>query len=84
MSEQKRLVRSASDRMLAGVSAGIADYLNVDPVLIRLAFVALTLMGGHGILIYILMWIVMPTADAPEAASKPLSGPEADHAPEAG
>lgn len=58
--DEKRLVRSTTDRMVAGVAAGLADYMNMDPTLVRLLFVLLALAGGPGLLIYIIMWIVMP------------------------
>ena len=57
----KRLIRS-HDTMALGVAAGIADYLDLDPTLIRLIFVLLTLAGGPGLIIYIIMAIVMPKA----------------------
>ena len=60
MSEVKRLYRSRSDRMVAGVAGGLAQYLNVDPTLVRLGFVVLSLAGGPGLLLYIVMWIVVP------------------------
>ena len=66
MSENK-LVRSQSDRMFFGVAAGIADYVNLDPVIVRLIFVLLALSGGPGILIYIIMAIIMPEGDSPVA-----------------
>ena len=56
----KRLVRSGNDRMLAGVAAGIADYLGTDPTLIRVAFIIGTILGGPGILAYFIFWLVMP------------------------
>ena len=56
----KKLTRSNSNIMIGGVAAGIADYLNVDPVLIRLLFVLAALFGGHGILIYFILWLIMP------------------------
>jgi len=58
--EPNRLYRSRNDRMLAGVAAGIAKYFNTDPTLIRLLFVLFALAGGPGLLVYIIMWIVMP------------------------
>lgn len=58
--DEKRLVRSTTDRMIAGVAAGLADYMNLDPTIVRLLFVLLALAGGPGLLIYIIMWIVMP------------------------
>ena len=63
----KKLVRSSEDRMVAGVAAGIANYLNIDPVIIRLLFVLLTLAGGHGIIIYLVLMIIMPEQTVPSA-----------------
>ena len=60
MENSKRLYRSNTDKVIGGVSGGLANYLSVDPVLIRVAFVLLTLFGGGGILIYIVMWIAIP------------------------
>lgn len=56
----QRLYRSRSDRMLAGVCGGLAKFFDVDPTLVRLAFVVLALAGGPGVLLYIIMWIVTP------------------------
>ncbi|WP_292485362.1 PspC domain-containing protein [Methanohalobium sp.] len=55
-----KLTKSKSDRMLAGVCGGIAEYFDVDPVLVRVAFVVLALVNGLGILLYIILAIVMP------------------------
>ncbi|MCA9969968.1 MAG: PspC domain-containing protein [Anaerolineales bacterium] len=60
--EDKRLTRSTNDRMIAGVAAGLAEYMNLDPSLVRLIFVLLALFGGPGLLIYLVLWIVMPEA----------------------
>ncbi len=57
---EKRLVRSTSEQMIAGVAGGLAEYFNMDPTLVRLIFVLLALAGGPGVLIYIILWIVMP------------------------
>ena len=65
MNKNKRLVR-AHDSMFLGVAAGIADYLDLDPTLIRLLFVLLTLAGGPGLIIYIIMAIVMPKSSIEE------------------
>ncbi len=64
MSVQKRLYRSRTDRQIAGVAGGLAEYLGIDPTLVRLGFIFLTLAGGHGVLLYIILWLVMP--EAPE------------------
>jgi phage shock protein C len=65
---QKRLYRSTDDRMFAGVCGGIAQYLEVDPTLVRLVFVALTLLGGPGIIIYIVLMLIVP--EYPQKAKK--------------
>jgi phage shock protein PspC (stress-responsive transcriptional regulator) len=55
-----RLYRSRDDRMLGGVAGGLADYLAIDPSLVRIGWVLLFLAGGVGLLLYIIMWIVVP------------------------
>ncbi len=62
MTSDKRLYRARSDRKLAGVCAGIADYFGWDPTLVRVGWIVLTLMGGSGILLYLILWLVMPEA----------------------
>lgn len=59
MEEPKRLFRSRTDRKLGGVCAGIASYFGVDPTVVRLATVLLTL-TGMSIIIYIVLWVVIP------------------------
>lgn len=56
----KKLVRSSDDRMLFGVAGGLAAYLNIDPVLVRLFFVLLTLSTGYAPIIYLLLALLMP------------------------
>ena len=56
----KRLYRSESSRMLFGVCAGIAEYFNLDPTLIRLAWALFCILGGSGVLAYILAAIIIP------------------------
>jgi phage shock protein C len=57
---QPRLTRSSSDRMIAGVCGGLAKYFAVDPVLVRLIFVLVSLTSGIGILLYPVLWVLMP------------------------
>ncbi|WP_374687375.1 PspC domain-containing protein [Promineifilum sp.] len=66
---EKRLIRSRDDRMLFGVCAGVAHYLNIDPVIVRLVAVLLTLWNGVGLLVYLVLALVMPQepAVAPKA-----------------
>jgi phage shock protein PspC (stress-responsive transcriptional regulator) len=56
----KRLKRSLTDKMLAGVCGGLAKYFELDPTLIRLAFVFAVILGGTGILAYLIMWVIVP------------------------
>lgn len=56
----KRLYRSRTDVMLGGVCGGLAKYLDVDPTVIRLAFVLLFFIGGGGFWIYLILWIIAP------------------------
>ena len=56
----KRLYRAREGRLVAGVCAGLAAYFGVDPTLVRLAFVLVTLFGGIGVLSYLCAWIVIP------------------------
>lgn len=56
-----QLRRSGTDRMIGGVSGGLAEYSGIDPVLWRVGFVGLTLAGGAGIAIYLLLWVLMPS-----------------------
>lgn len=57
--ERKRLYRNVNDKMLCGVCSCLADYFNIDPTLVRLAWVVLGFMGG-GLLAYIIASIVIP------------------------
>jgi phage shock protein PspC (stress-responsive transcriptional regulator) len=58
--DNKRLTRSKTDRMVAGVAGGIANYMSVDPVIVRILFVALAIFGGGGIILYLACWLLMP------------------------
>ncbi len=57
----KRLYRSKSNKMIAGVCAGLAEYFNVDPVIIRIIAVILLLPGGFpGLVPYVILWVIVP------------------------
>lgn len=74
----RRLYRSGRDRVLAGVAGGLGEYFDLDPVWFRIGFVVLALGGGSGILIYLLMWLLIPRAPeglaAPETVRGSLTG----------
>ncbi len=61
--KQKKLHRSSSNRVISGVCGGLAEYFDVDPLLIRLAWVVFSIIGGAGILAYIIAIIVIPKDD---------------------
>ncbi len=58
--EKKKLFRSVSDRKLAGVCGGLANYLGVDTTIIRLIWVLFVVFGGAGIPAYLIMWLIIP------------------------
>jgi phage shock protein PspC (stress-responsive transcriptional regulator) len=73
ISEIRRLQRSRSDRMLAGVSGSLARYFEIHPAVLRVGFVVLTLLGGAGILIYAAAALVMRSATG-ASGREPLIG----------
>lgn len=66
----KRLRLSARERMIGGVCGGLGEFLELDPVLFRAAFLVLAVVGGLGILLYAVLWLLIP-APAPEEAAPP-------------
>lgn len=56
----KRLWRSRKDRKIAGVCGGLGEYFGIDPIWVRLAFVILLLLGGSALLVYLIMWLLVP------------------------
>ena len=59
---EKRLDRNVQDKKIAGVCAGLADYLDMDQTLVRAIWILFTLLGGSGILAYLILWLIMPEA----------------------
>ncbi|MDD5088891.1 MAG: PspC domain-containing protein [bacterium] len=60
---RSRLVRRHHSRKIAGVCAGMAEYFNADPALVRVIWLALLFLGGIGLPLYLILWIVMPLED---------------------
>lgn len=56
--------------MIAGVCGGIGEYFDVDPTIVRIIWVLVVLFGGSGILVYIILWIVIPTESDVKGATK--------------
>lgn len=68
-----RLFRDTSDKFIGGVCSGVANYLNVDPAIVRILFAIITFGGfGLGVLIYILLWIILPPRDLDGFSGKRL------------
>ncbi len=64
----RKLYRSQAQTMIAGVCGGLAEFLGLDPTVVRLIFVLLALGAGHGVLIYLVLWLIMPRGEAAPAA----------------
>jgi len=81
MSTYKQIVRSRSNRMLGGVCAGLGEYLGIDPTIIRLVFVLVSLLGHLPVVgvVYLVLLIVVPeeTAELPAAPAAPPAEPPA-------
>jgi phage shock protein C len=60
MDPTRKLYRSKTNRKLAGVCGGLAQYFNIDATLIRVLFVLLAVLGGSGLVLYLAMWIIVP------------------------
>ena len=56
--------------MIGGVCGGLGEVLDIDPTIVRVVFVLLGLLGGHGVLLYIILWLIMPRHDQIKPESK--------------
>ena len=68
--DEHRLYRSKTDSMVGGVCGGLGKYFGIDPTLVRLVFVLLVVFGGGGVLLYIILWIVIPLEGRAPATSQ--------------
>jgi phage shock protein C len=68
--ETRRIQRSRNERMIAGVAGGLAAYFKIDPLIVRLGFALLALMNGVGILLYLILWLLLPNEDSVAADSR--------------
>jgi phage shock protein C len=69
----KRLMRSSRDKKLGGVCAGLADYFDLDPTIVRIVWLLAVLFAGTGLLVYLILWLVLPLAPAGAAVVVPPS-----------
>lgn len=68
--QERRLTRSERDKRLGGVCGGLGEYFGIDPILIRIGFVVAGLMGW-GLLVYVVLWIVLPKGEPAHGAALP-------------
>jgi phage shock protein PspC (stress-responsive transcriptional regulator) len=79
----KKLYRSSTDKVIAGVCGGLAKYLEVDATLVRVIFILLFFMGGGGVILYIVLMIAIPLDSSPTVAQPLNAGEIATNAAEA-
>lgn len=72
--ERRTLERPVDGRLLGGVAAGVADYFDVDIVLVRVAFAVLSLVGGIGLPLYLAAWVLIPEEGADRSIAEHLLG----------
>ena len=72
---QPRLMRSRTEVIIAGVCGGLGEYFGLDPVIVRLIFVLVTLTTGLGFIVYPVLWLVMPRAGVGASSGAAHSGP---------
>ena len=58
----KKLERNTDDKIIAGVASGVADYFGIDKTLVRALWALTILLGGFGVLVYLILWVVLPEA----------------------
>ncbi len=68
----KRLYRSRKQRILGGICGGLAEYFNVDVVVVRVLWILITLFGGAGVIAYLILWVIVPPA--PDGGASSTSG----------
>ncbi|WP_225417278.1 PspC domain-containing protein [Lapidilactobacillus mulanensis] len=77
---KKRLYRSRTDRKIAGVAGGIAQYFDIDPTLVRVAFALMVLLASSGFWIYLALWLIIPEESASNRNDgSTTSRPNRDH-----
>jgi phage shock protein C len=70
--DEQRLHRCDRGRMLAGVAAGLADYFDVDPTIVRVGFVALAFLGGLAVPLYLAGWLLIPDEESDTSVAEEL------------
>ena len=73
-SSPRKLCRSSTDKVIAGVAGGIGAYFGIDSVIVRIAFIVLTFLGGAGPFLYLIGWLALPREDSSSVIAKALGG----------
>jgi phage shock protein PspC (stress-responsive transcriptional regulator) len=73
--QNKRLTRSETNKMIGGVCAGLGNYFSIDPTVVRLIFAGLVVFFGQGLLLYLILWIVMPVEETGSPAAPRYTPP---------
>jgi phage shock protein C len=71
----KRLMRSSTDKKIAGVCAGLAEYFDLDPTIVRVVWLLAVFCAGTGFLLYVILWIALPLAPATSAITAAPGAP---------
>ncbi len=74
----KKLYRSTKNKVLGGVCGGLGEYFDIDPSLVRLLWVLVVFMGGSGVLIYIILWVILPEGENVPNVKEVKNGKEED------
>lgn len=61
MAQVKKLYRSRKNRIIAGVCGGIGEYFNIDPTIVRVAFLLFSILPGPSVVFYIIAWLIIPS-----------------------
>lgn len=69
----KKLYRSGSDRVLGGIAGGMGEFFGIDPNIVRLIFILLTIFGGSGVIIYIILWMIIPVSGDTKATKTSIN-----------
>ena len=67
----RRLERNPDDKVIAGVASGVADFFGLDPTVVRVVWALTMLIGGLGVIVYIILWIVVPEGDGATGSTEP-------------
>lgn len=70
--QPRRLQRNPNDKVIAGVASGIADFFGLDPTVVRVIWALTMLLGGLGVIVYIILWIVVPEGDSDRTVAHDL------------